>query len=396
MALLGDAMSCVAGTTVDIAVEIKLLSGVADRYDIGLWINQDGESARTGTACYRDTLTPLGTTTVCDHTASSPTYWNGDADACGDTYASGTDPCGTRVLEGGEMVTKRSVVVSVLCSDADDNGVVDTGVCASWEISTEDICQGVFDAQPGTGSRCSCGIVDIADLYVEPCSEVACDEFDTQCSNFSCVAGQCVPTHTNEGGSCDDGVACTSDSTCSAGVCGDEPPVCDMPTPTPSPTPSVTATRTATATFTATATITSTPSPTRSATATFTPVSPTATATPGGIVLDADDNGSTDPLTDGVLFARYLFGFRGSALVTGALGDGANRDSPEEVEAYITSILGSLDVDGNESLEPLCDGILILRYLFAFHDNALIAGAIGQGASRTTADAIESYLAGLN
>jgi hypothetical protein len=42
----------------------------------------------------------------------------------------------------------------------------------------------------------------------------------------------------------------------------------------------------------------------------------------------------------------------------------------------------------------LTDGILILRYLIGFRDDALVTGAIGDGATRD-ADAIESYLAGL-
>ena len=113
------------------------------------------------------------------------------------------------------------------------------------------------------------------------------------------------------------------------------------------------------------------------------------------MILDVDDDGLTLPLTDALLILRYVFGFRDSTLITGAVGAGAERDTAPEIEAYIATILGSLDIDGNGSVEPLSDGLLILRYLFGFRDATLITGAIGSGATRTTAPEIEAYLATL-
>jgi hypothetical protein len=151
-----------------------------------------------------------------------------------------------------------------------------------------------------------------------------------------------------------------------------------------------TPTATATPTATSTATSTATPTVTSSPTATATP-----TTTPDGVTLDADGNGEADALTDGLLFLRYMFGFRGPTLIVGAIGDGAERDTAAEVESYIASVLASLDVDGNGSVEALADGLLLLRYLFGFRGPTLIAGAVGGGATRTTAAAIESYIASL-
>jgi hypothetical protein len=59
---------------------------------------------------------------------------------------------------------------------------------------------------------------------------------------------------------------------------------------------------------------------------------------PGDRTLDIDGNGDTDPLTDGVLTLRYLFGLRGDALVTGAVGLGCGRCSASEIEAYLASL----------------------------------------------------------
>ena len=51
--------------------------------------------------------------------------------------------------------------------------------------------------------------------------------------------------------------------------------------------------------------------------------------------LDIDGVGESKPLTDGLLLIRYLFGFSGDSLISGAIGSGAERDTAEEVEAYI-------------------------------------------------------------
>jgi hypothetical protein len=54
-----------------------------------------------------------------------------------------------------------------------------------------------------------------------------------------------------------------------------------------------------------------------------------------------------------------------------------------------------LDVNGDESLSPNVDGVLILRYLLGFRDDALTAGLALTG-SRTTAAAIRDFLAAQN
>ena len=52
----------------------------------------------------------------------------------------------------------------------------------------------------------------------------------------------------------------------------------------------------------------------------------------------------------------------------------------------------ALDIDGNGQVEALTDGVLTLRYLLGLRGPALVAGATGNCASRDTA-AIEVYLA---
>ena len=54
-----------------------------------------------------------------------------------------------------------------------------------------------------------------------------------------------------------------------------------------------------------------------------------------------------------------------------------------------------LDIDASSTTDALTDGLLVVRYLFGLRGNSLIQGAIGPGATRTTAAQIEAYLAGL-
>ena len=53
------------------------------------------------------------------------------------------------------------------------------------------------------------------------------------------------------------------------------------------------------------------------------------------------------------------------------------------------------DIDGNGVVDGLSDGILLARYLVGFSDDAVIAAAIADNATRTTAPAIVNYLQSL-
>ena len=52
----------------------------------------------------------------------------------------------------------------------------------------------------------------------------------------------------------------------------------------------------------------------------------------------------------------------------------------------------SIDVDGDGYVEPLTDGLLIIRYLLGFSGDSLIDGAVGGDATRTTPTEIEDYI----
>ena len=111
--------------------------------------------------------------------------------------------------------------------------------------------------------------------------------------------------------------------------------------------------------------------------------------------LDIDADGSVLPLTDGLLILRHLFGFTGSTLITGAVGGACTRCTAGDIQTYLGSIAAQLNVDGNGVTQPLTDGLLILRYLFGFSGSTLTTGAVGGGCTRCTSGDIVNYLAGL-
>ena len=112
--------------------------------------------------------------------------------------------------------------------------------------------------------------------------------------------------------------------------------------------------------------------------------------------LDVDASNTAtryDPLTDGLIIVRYLFGLTGPALTGGTLGSTASRTDPASLKEYLDRIRPLLDIDSDGVANALTDGLLILRYLFGLRGDALITGAIAPTATRRTAPEIEAHLA---
>ena len=112
-------------------------------------------------------------------------------------------------------------------------------------------------------------------------------------------------------------------------------------------------------------------------------------------VLDIDGNGTYDALTDGLLVIRYLFGLSGPALINGAVGTGALRNTATLIGDYLAANRPMLDIDGNGQADALTDGLLIIRYLFGLRGTGLIAGVVATGATRTTSGDIEAQILSL-
>ena len=108
--------------------------------------------------------------------------------------------------------------------------------------------------------------------------------------------------------------------------------------------------------------------------------------------FDIDLDGRTDALTDGLLILRYLFGFSGSTLTNGAISSDATRLDSAEIESYLLTNLNEFDIDGDNRQEALTDGLLFLRYLFGFRGSTLTEGATTDASSRTHPNEIVEFV----
>ena len=97
-------------------------------------------------------------------------------------------------------------------------------------------------------------------------------------------------------------------------------------------------------------------------------------------------------MTDGLLVIRHLFGFSGDSLIADATSNVATRQEAEEITSYLNYAESELDIDGNGEAGALTDGLLLIRYLFGFSGDSLISGAVSENAERTTAEQIEAYI----
>jgi hypothetical protein len=168
---------------------------------------------------------------------------------------------------------------------------------------------------------------------------------------------------------------------------GPDPTATNTPTASVTPTPSATPTRTATPTVTPTPTG---PTPTPSNTPTVTP-----TVTPGGPPADVTADSSIDPLTDGLLILRWIFGFTGGTLTSGAVDPDCLRCDPAGIDAYLDILAPDLDIDDNGAVEALTDGLLVLRRMFGFGGVSLTSGAVAGNCNRCDAADIAAYIDGL-
>lgn len=96
--------------------------------------------------------------------------------------------------------------------------------------------------------------------------------------------------------------------------------------------------------------------------------------------------------TDGIMIARFLFGYRGSAIYNNALG-GSPARSVGAIEQYLIDLRPKLDVDGDGAANAVTDGIIILRHMLGLTGSTLTNGATGLDATRNAAE-IESYISG--
>jgi Tol biopolymer transport system component len=87
--------------------------------------------------------------------------------------------------------------------------------------------------------------------------------------------------------------------------------------------------------------------------------------------------------TDGVTLLRYLFGFRGDALIG---GNSHSVRASSEISALLEANKTLLDVDGDGGVYALSDGIMIVRRMLGLPDAAVTSGA--KATNRTDAEVV--------
>jgi PKD repeat protein len=113
------------------------------------------------------------------------------------------------------------------------------------------------------------------------------------------------------------------------------------------------------------------------------------------VTIDIDLNGSVSPSTDGILILRYMFGLTGASLINGALGNGATLTTAAQILQRLNEVRSALDADSNGQVDPLTDGLLFLRHMYGTRGTALVTRATGTGAGRSGASAIDQYIQSL-
>jgi hypothetical protein len=113
--------------------------------------------------------------------------------------------------------------------------------------------------------------------------------------------------------------------------------------------------------------------------------------------LDVDADGEITALTDGLLVLRWMFGFTGVTLITGAVDQSdCERCAAPAIADYLASIQGALNIDGSVAVDALTDGLLVLRWMFGFTGATLTTGAIDNvTCTRCNAQQVEDHLESL-
>jgi len=108
--------------------------------------------------------------------------------------------------------------------------------------------------------------------------------------------------------------------------------------------------------------------------------------------FDIDGNGTAEAATDGVLLLRYMLGLRGNALIAGAVGLGAARQTATDIQNFIASKNYDLDLDDTQ--QPTSDALLVSRLMRGQSGAALASGAARSGSFLTAGEQIAAYAAG--
>ena len=153
--------ACTPGEQIEVKIAATLQSRSSGRYDIGLYIADDGGNALDrGTTCFRDYLHPVSTSNEdLDLTGGFGPFYNGELardDDCGDIQREAS----------AYYYLNENKTITLTCQDSDGNGIADVGTVISWDINPTTDCTDEGDTVPDQTSKCRAGAIDLAGLYI--------------------------------------------------------------------------------------------------------------------------------------------------------------------------------------------------------------------------------------
>jgi len=108
------------------------------------------------------------------------------------------------------------------------------------------------------------------------------------------------------------------------------------------------------------------------------------------VVWDIDQNNSVDALTDGLLLMRYAFGLRGDSLTENVISFDSLIDKAA-VQQNIEQIMHLVDINDDGNFDALTDALILLRYLFDVTGNGLVDEEM-LTSNRPSAGSIKAYI----
>ena len=177
---------CARGFEIQVGLELTITTTATTRYDVGVWIAQDGGDALTG-CCNAFALQPVSLTNLdLDVVGGLGPYKNEElaepADTCGDMSSA---------ENGGSIVTRLGdALVPVLCADSDmpaDNAL-DANLCLSYgnNARTGTPCTTGLDTIPSQSSKCNCQQIDFFTIVVGDPPLAVDDMFGTVANGTIC------------------------------------------------------------------------------------------------------------------------------------------------------------------------------------------------------------------
>ncbi|GMV42703.1 MAG: hypothetical protein AMXMBFR64_44190 [Myxococcales bacterium] len=172
--------------------------------------------------------------TPCDDGSSCSTGDTCQGGVCAGNPPSCDDgnPCTVDICDAVLGCTSKAAANGTACSDGDPctgGDACDKGTCKGGGPICE--CQVTVDcAAKEDGNLCNGTLVCVANACkVDPATVVTCTAPGDPCKQSTCApaTGKCQIGAGPSGAPCDDGDACTTNDSCSAGTCGGLPKVCN-------------------------------------------------------------------------------------------------------------------------------------------------------------------------